>query len=133
MPPSCALFGGFAIGARVALLHGNVTRTRNVSEYILHDCTRCMPSYNSYGTAARRRRGRHLDGIVGEVVVQYHVSDVTEHLVTVVPVAVEAQHVPVMVEKLLQRVHRVVRTQRLLGLLHLHPTRHRSITVGCVE
>jgi len=97
-----------------------------------------MPSYNSYGTAARRRRGRHLDGIVGEVVVQYHVSDVTEHLVTVVPVAVEAQHVPVVVQKLLQRVHRVVRTQRLLGLLHLHPRhdtrlnhrRLRGITVG---
>ena len=96
MPPSCALLGGFAIGAWVALLwqhYGNawqspphaarmphtytthagedsprgvasdkidapaacavpfrpycggvVTRTRNVSEYML--CTRCVPSYS---------------------------------------------------------------------------------------
>jgi len=37
MPPSCALMGGFAIGARVALLTccGNITRARNVSEYML--------------------------------------------------------------------------------------------------
>ena len=34
MPPGCALLGGFAIGARVALLHGNITPMRNVSEYI---------------------------------------------------------------------------------------------------
>jgi len=34
MPPSCALLGGFAIGARVALL-SNITRTRNASEYML--------------------------------------------------------------------------------------------------
>jgi len=30
MPPSCALLGGFAIGCC-----GNITRTRNVSEYML--------------------------------------------------------------------------------------------------
>jgi len=39
MPPSCALLGGFAIGApsRVATwrCYGNVTRTPNVSEYML--------------------------------------------------------------------------------------------------
>jgi len=34
MPPSCALLGGFAIGARVALLWQH-TRTLNVSEYML--------------------------------------------------------------------------------------------------
>jgi len=34
MPPSCALLGGFAICAWVALLC-NITRTRNVSEYML--------------------------------------------------------------------------------------------------
>jgi len=36
MPPSYALFGGFAVGARVGLrCYGNITRTRNVSEYTL--------------------------------------------------------------------------------------------------
>jgi len=36
MPPSCAVLGGFAIGARVALRrNGNITQTRNVSEYLL--------------------------------------------------------------------------------------------------
>ena len=35
MPRSFALLGGFAIGARVALLYGNITRTRNVSKYML--------------------------------------------------------------------------------------------------
>jgi len=34
MPPSCALLGGFAIGARVAC-YGNITRTRNVSKNML--------------------------------------------------------------------------------------------------
>jgi len=34
MPPSCALLGGFAIGARLVLLWRNITRTRNVSEYM---------------------------------------------------------------------------------------------------
>jgi len=34
MPPSCALFGGFAIGARLRC-YGSITRTRNVSEYML--------------------------------------------------------------------------------------------------
>ena len=34
MPPSCALLGGFAIKTWVALLC-NITRTRNVSEYML--------------------------------------------------------------------------------------------------
>jgi len=34
MPPSCALLGGFTIGARIALLaYDNITR--NVSEYML--------------------------------------------------------------------------------------------------
>jgi len=33
MPPSCALLGGFAIGARVAF-YGNIMRTRSVSEYM---------------------------------------------------------------------------------------------------
>jgi len=32
----CALLGGFAIGARVALrCYGNITQKRNVSEYVL--------------------------------------------------------------------------------------------------
>jgi len=36
VPPSCTLLGGFAIGARVALLtNDNTARTRNVSEYML--------------------------------------------------------------------------------------------------
>jgi len=34
MPPSCALFGGFAIGGRLRC-YGNITRMRNVSEYML--------------------------------------------------------------------------------------------------
>ena len=34
MLPSCALLVGFAIGARVAL-YGNITRTRNVSKYMI--------------------------------------------------------------------------------------------------
>ena len=34
MPPSCALLVGFAIGARVRC-YGNITLTRNVSEYML--------------------------------------------------------------------------------------------------
>ena len=32
---SCPLLGGFAIGARVALLYGKITRRLNVSEYML--------------------------------------------------------------------------------------------------
>ena len=32
MPPSCTLLGGFAIGLRC---YGNITRTRNVSQYML--------------------------------------------------------------------------------------------------
>jgi len=36
MPPSCALLGGFAIGLVHGLrCYGNITRTRNVSEYML--------------------------------------------------------------------------------------------------
>jgi len=34
MLPSCALLGGYAIGARLPC-YGNITRTRNVSEYML--------------------------------------------------------------------------------------------------
>jgi len=34
MPLACALLGGFAISARVGC-YGNITRTRNVSEYML--------------------------------------------------------------------------------------------------
>jgi len=33
MAASCAVLGGFAVGARVALLYGNITRS--VSEYVL--------------------------------------------------------------------------------------------------
>ena len=41
MPSSCALLGGFAIGARVALLwHHNA----NAKCYRLYACTRSMPS-----------------------------------------------------------------------------------------
>ena len=36
-----ALLGGFAIATRVALLHGNITRTRNVSEYVPSLFTSC--------------------------------------------------------------------------------------------
>lgn len=43
----------------------------------------------------------HLDGVVGEVVVQDHIVHITEHFISVVPVAVETQHVSVVVEKLL--------------------------------
>ena len=83
--------------------------TKIVRTFLFHTVTRgCCTA-----------RWTDLDGVVGEVVVQRHVADVAERFVAVVPVAVEAQHVPVVVEKLLQRVHRVVRTQRLLGLLHL--------------
>jgi len=32
VPSSCALLGGFAIGARVSLLYDNIVQTRNVSE-----------------------------------------------------------------------------------------------------
>ena len=42
MSPSCALLGGFAIGARVALLW---QRNANAKRYRVHACTRSMPSY----------------------------------------------------------------------------------------
>jgi len=35
MSPCFALLGGFAIAARLATCYGNITRTRNVSEYML--------------------------------------------------------------------------------------------------
>jgi len=44
MAPSCALFGGFAIGARVALLWqvGNITRTLVTSLQLA-----CFPRYDN--------------------------------------------------------------------------------------
>ena len=35
MPPSYALLGGFALVAQVACCYGNITRTQNVSKYML--------------------------------------------------------------------------------------------------
>ena len=40
--PSCALLGGFAIGARVSLLWQHALLMRNVSE---DGCTRCMADF----------------------------------------------------------------------------------------
>jgi len=44
MPPSCALFGGFAIGARVALLRQH---NANAKCQRVHACTRYMPGFYS--------------------------------------------------------------------------------------
>jgi len=44
MPPSCALLGRVAIGARVGF-YGNITRTRNVSECMLV-LALCLPSFS---------------------------------------------------------------------------------------
>ena len=60
MPPSCAVFGGFAIGAQAALLYGNITRTRyklaSIPRYVIvwtlcGVCARCWP------VTGRRRGG----------------------------------------------------------------------------
>jgi len=42
MPPSCALLGGFAIGARVSLLCQHITER----EMSVSACTRSMPGCN---------------------------------------------------------------------------------------
>jgi len=53
MPRSCALLGGFAIGARVALLwqHNSNTKCQRVSA-----CTRSMPGFFSELVARSLRR-----------------------------------------------------------------------------
>ena len=45
MPPSCALLGGFAIGARVALLWQH---NANAKCYRVRACTLSMPSFLSF-------------------------------------------------------------------------------------
>ena len=50
MTPSCALFGGFAIGARVALLWQH---NANAKCQRVHACTRSMPSFNFYIASGR--------------------------------------------------------------------------------
>ena len=60
-----------------------------------------------------------LDGVVGEKVVEDHLAGVAEHVVLVVPYAVEAQHVTVVVQELFEGVDLFVWAQRLLGFVHL--------------
>lgn len=52
-----------------------------------------------------------LDGVVCQEVVQYEVTRVAKHVVGVVPVAVEAQNVSVVVEELLQGIVLLVGSQ----------------------
>jgi len=53
-------------------------------------------------------------------VIVYHVTNVTKHVIPVVPEAVETQHVAVVIEELFVCVHRIVRTQWLECFLNLN-------------
>jgi len=57
MPTSCALFGGFSIGARVALLWQH-KRTRNVSEYSEYMLS-CNSQTGSTNTSKRKKEKRN--------------------------------------------------------------------------
>ena len=61
MPPSCALLGGFAIGAWGALLcqHNANTKCQRV-----HACTRCMPRYLFFTASLNSRSHRLRSGAV---------------------------------------------------------------------
>ena len=77
--------------------------------------------------------GQHLsdlDRVVGEEVVEHHDALVSVHRVRVVPPAVEAQHVAVVVKELLQRVTPLVRAQRLHALQHLAGKQQQSVWQG---
>ena len=52
MPPSCALLGGFAIGARVAL-YGNITRTvSDIAVFVLKSDIKLQPT-NTLASTSR--------------------------------------------------------------------------------
>jgi len=53
MPHSCAQLGGFAIGARIALLWQH---NANAKCQRAHACTRSMPSYNGVKNCITARR-----------------------------------------------------------------------------
>jgi len=62
MPPSCALLCGFAIGERVALLC-NITRTRNVSEYMLV-LALCLVGFGESERVIDEESGESADEVV---------------------------------------------------------------------
>ena len=62
---------------------------------------------------------QHFNGIIAQVVVEYHLAHLPEHVVGVIPDPVEAQHLPVVVQELLEGVIPLVWLQRLHGIIDL--------------
>lgn len=87
-----------------------------------HSLWQLLPSQeHGHGVPARVGRDGFPDlyGVVSQEVVQDQLSGVTKHGVRVVPVAIEAQHLAVIVQKLLQCVVFLVRPQWLHRLVQL--------------
>ena len=67
-----------------------------------------------------------LNGVISQEVVQHHLPLVPKHVVCVVPVAIEAQHMTVVVQELFQGVILLIGPQWLHALVHLQAERLAS-------
>ena len=88
---------------------------------------RQQPALQEHGGGiATRVRLDHLpdlNGVVGQEVVEHHLTGVAEHGVGVVPIAEEAEHVAVVVEELFEGVVLLIWPHCLHALIHLEVER----------